>query len=86
VIRPVLASFTVLAFLTAWNQYTWPRAIVNEGRSETLQIGLKALTTNPETGNVGVAAALLAALPVLLLLLFFQRHLIRGLTAGAVKG
>jgi len=35
---------------------------------------------------VGVAAALLAALPVLVVLILFQRHIVRGLTAGAVKG
>jgi sn-glycerol 3-phosphate transport system permease protein len=87
VTRPIIASFAVISFLSAWNQYTWPRAVVDEGRSETLQIGLKALTTTSiETSNIGFAAALLAALPVLALLVFLQRHLVRGLTAGAVKG
>jgi ABC-type glycerol-3-phosphate transport system permease component len=33
-----------------------------------------------------LAAAIIAALPLLVLLIFLQRHLIRGLTAGAVKG
>jgi len=35
---------------------------------------------------VGFGAAVLAALPLLVLLIFFQRQLVRGLTAGAVKG
>jgi sn-glycerol 3-phosphate transport system permease protein len=87
VTRPVIASFLVLAFLAAWNQYLWPRSVVTEGRWDTIQIGLKDLTAaNVEKSNIGPAAALLAALPVLLLLIFLQRHLIRGLTAGAVKG
>lgn len=85
--RPVIASFTVIAFLSAWNQYTWPRAVVTEGDWETIQIGLKSLSAaTVEQGNIGLAAALIAALPVLALLVFLQRHLIRGLTAGAVKG
>jgi sn-glycerol 3-phosphate transport system permease protein len=85
--RPVIASFTVIAFLSAWNQYTWPRAVVTEGRWETMQIGLKSLSAaTVEQGNIGLAAAIIAALPVLALLIFLQRHLIRGLTAGAVKG
>ena len=87
VTRPVIAAFTVLAFLGAWNSYLWPRAITDDAEWNTVQIGLRAATNaNPDSLNVGVAAALIAALPVLLILAFFQRHIVRGLTAGAVKG
>jgi sn-glycerol 3-phosphate transport system permease protein len=87
VTRPIIASFAVIAFLGAWNQYTWPRAVVTEGKFETIQIGLRSLTAmSPETSNYGYAGAIIAALPVVILLIAFQRHLIRGLTAGAVKG
>ena len=87
VTRPVIASFTVIALLAAWNQYLWPRAIVTESDWETIQIALRSLlTSTPQEANVGVAGAVLAAVPVLLLLIFLQKHIIRGLTAGAVKG
>lgn len=87
VTRPVIASFAVIAFLSAWNQYTWPRAVVTEGRWETMQIGLKSLAAaTVEQSNLALAAALIASIPVLALLIFLQKHLIRGLTAGAVKG
>ncbi len=87
VTRPIVASFAVVSFLAAWNQYTWPRAVVSEGRWETIQIGLRSLSAaTVDRGNIALAAALIAALPVLALLVFLQRHLIRGLTAGAVKG
>jgi sn-glycerol 3-phosphate transport system permease protein len=87
VTRPVIASFAVISFLSAWNQYTWPRAVITESRWETVQIGLKSLAAaKVEQNNIGFAAAIIAALPVLMLLIFLQRQLIRGLTAGAVKG
>ena len=87
VTRPVIASFAVISFLSAWNQYTWPRAVVTQGRWETIQIGLKSLSAaRVEESNIGLAAAILAALPILALLILLQRQLIRGLTAGAVKG
>lgn len=87
VTRPIVASFGVIAFLGAWNQYTWPRAIVTEERWETVQIGLRSLSARTvDESNIGLAAALIAALPVLALLILLQRHLVRGLTAGAVKG
>lgn len=87
VTRPVIASFAVIAFLGAWNQYTWPRAVITESRWETIQIGLKSVSSSTvDQSNVGFAAAIIAALPVLALLILLQRQLIRGLTAGAVKG
>jgi sn-glycerol 3-phosphate transport system permease protein len=76
-----------VSFLTAWNQYTWPRAVTTQSNWETVQIGLRSLAAaTVDKGNIALAAALIAALPVLALLVFLQRHLIRGLTAGAVKG
>lgn len=85
--RPVVASFGVIALLAAWNQYLWPRAVVTVSEWETVQIGLKSVAaSNVEESNIGFAAAIIAAVPVLLLLIFLQRQLIRGLTAGAVKG
>ena len=85
--RPVIGSFAVIAFLSAWNQYTWPRAVVDETEWNTIQIALRQVATSTvEESNIGFAAAIIAALPILALLILLQRQLIRGLTAGAVKG
>jgi sn-glycerol 3-phosphate transport system permease protein len=85
--RPIIASFTLIAFLSAWNQYLWPRAVTTEADWATVQIALQQVAAqNIDETNIGFAAAIIAAVPILLLLIVFQRHLIRGLTAGAVKG
>jgi sn-glycerol 3-phosphate transport system permease protein len=87
VTRPIIASFTVISFLSAWNQYLWPRSIITREAWDTIQIALpKFASENINQLNLGFAAAIIAALPILAILIFFQRHLIRGLTAGAVKG
>ena len=87
VTRPIIASFTVISFLSAWNQYLWPRSIVTREAWDTIQIALpKFASENINQLNLGFAAAIIAALPILVILILFQRHLIRGLTAGAVKG
>ncbi|MFN8051972.1 MAG: carbohydrate ABC transporter permease [Acidimicrobiales bacterium] len=86
VTRPIVASFVVISFLGAYNQYVWPRFAVKRSDYQTIQIALRGfLTENPNQLNWGFAAALIAAVPVLLLLLAFQKQLVRGLTAGAVK-
>jgi sn-glycerol 3-phosphate transport system permease protein len=84
--RPVIASFTVIAALSAWNQYLWPRAVIEDNRFGTIQTQLRlSASENLANGNEAIAAALVAALPVVLLLVAFQKQIIRGLTAGAVK-
>jgi sn-glycerol 3-phosphate transport system permease protein len=85
--RPAIAALTVFAFLAAWNQYLWPLLVTEDDRLRTVQIGLKQLrSTQLDDINVTFAGVIIAALPLLILLLFFQKQLVRGLTAGAVKG
>ncbi|MCU1358468.1 MAG: ABC-type sugar transport system, permease component [Acidimicrobiales bacterium] len=84
--RPVVASFTVISALQAWNQYLWPRSIIQDESVNTLQIQLRTLISNNiAKSNLTVAGALVAAVPVAFVLVAFQRQIIRGLTAGAVK-
>jgi sn-glycerol 3-phosphate transport system permease protein len=85
--RPAVAALTVFAFLAAWNQYLWPLLITKDDRLRTVQIGLKQLrSVSIDQVNVTFAGAIIAVIPLVILLLFFQKHLVRGLTAGAVKG
>lgn len=85
--RPVIASFTVISFLGAYNQYLWPRAVTNDVESwGTVQLALRSLTSRVEESNIPAAGAIIAAVPIVILLILFQRQIVRGLTAGAVKG
>jgi sn-glycerol 3-phosphate transport system permease protein len=85
--RPAVAALSVFAFLSAWNQYLWPLLITKDDRLRTVQIGLKQLrSVSISQVNVTFAGAIIAVIPLVILLLFFQKHLVRGLTAGAVKG
>jgi len=53
----------------------------------TVQIGLAALRGREvDTFNITMAATIISALPILIMLVLFQRQLVRGLTAGALKG
>lgn len=85
--RPAIGALAVFGFLAAWNQYLWPLLVTEDDRYRTVQIGLKQLrSTQLDDVNVTFAGVIIAALPLVILLLFFQKQLVRGLTAGAVKG
>jgi sn-glycerol 3-phosphate transport system permease protein len=85
--RPSLAALAVFSFLGAWNQYLWP--LVATGGTNplyTIQIGLKQLLgTQVSQIPVSLAGAVIAFVPLVILLLVFQKQLVRSLTAGAVK-
>lgn len=85
--RPSIAALSLFSFFGAFNQYLWPLIVTKDERLRTVQIGLRYLrATQVDQINVTFAGTILAALPLFILLLLFQKHLVRGLTAGAVKG
>ncbi len=83
--RPTIAALGLFSFFDAWNQYLWPLVVTDKTR--TVQVGLRQLSrVSLDQINVTFAGTVLAAVPLLILLLVFQKQLVRGLTAGAVKG
>jgi len=86
-VRSTVAALTLFSFLLAWNQYLWPLMVTNRDDRRTVQIGLEQLsgTVGPNI-NVIMTATLIAALPILVLLVVFERQIVAGLTAGSVKG
>jgi len=85
--RPTLGALGLFTFLGTWNQYLWPSTIITDDNHRTIQIGLERLKTGDiDKLNLVTAGTMIAALPIFVVLISFQRQLVRGLTAGAVKG
>ena len=85
--RAAIGALAVFSFLMAWNQYLWPLLITNDDNYRTVQIGLKSLVSSRiDEFNLIMAGTVIAAAPILALLVLFQKQLIRGLTSGAIKG
>lgn len=86
--RPVLATLILLTVVQRWNDYLWPLIITNTAEMRTLAVGI-ALLFAKETGTqwgMVMAGTLYVVVPVLILFLFVQRHIVAGIAAGAVKG
>lgn len=86
--RPILATTTLLAFVTVVNEFILATIFLTDNSVKTLSVGLFGLISGDRSNNLGVfaAGALLTALPVVLLFQYLQRSIIGGLTSGAVKG
>ena len=85
--RPALGTLAVYSFLQTYNQYLWPLLITNDQTMRTVQIGIALLQDEERfMFNTVMAGVVFVLLPTFILFIFSNRQLIRGLTAGAVKG
>jgi multiple sugar transport system permease protein len=85
-LRPVLATLAVFAFLGSWNDFMWPLIVLTDGERHTLPVALAALSReHVQDAELMMAGAVITVLPVLALFLLLQRHYLQGLTLGGVK-
>lgn len=85
--RPALGTLAVYAFLQTYNQYLWPLLITNNELMRTVQIGIALLQDEERfMYNTVMAGVTIILIPTALLFILGNRQLIRGLTAGGLKG
>jgi multiple sugar transport system permease protein len=85
-VRPGIAAAALLAFIFAWNNYVFP-LILTGSDNQTITVAISKYLGGGGQAyyNLTAAAAIIGALPPLLLALTIQRYLVRGLSFGAVK-
>jgi trehalose/maltose transport system permease protein len=86
---PALATTGLLAFIAAWNEFLFALTFTLSGEMRTVPVAI-ALISGASAyelpwGNI-MAASVIVTVPLLVLVLIFQRQIVSGLTAGAVKG
>ena len=85
-VRPALATVVIFNFLTMWNEFAFALTLINDSRMYTLPLALRAFADEAGMDLGRTAAGLcVAVLPVLLIYALAQRHIIGGLTSGAMK-
>lgn len=83
---PAMATLGLYTFLATWNQFYWPLLVTDSSQWRTTQIGITIFhSSEVQVLNVQMAATLIILLPTLIPLIFGQRQLVRGLTAGILK-
>lgn len=84
---PGLAATAIYAFIMGWNEYVFALVLTQSEEVRTVAVGIGHLVGQYRIlWNDLMAASIYALAPMLLIFGFLQRHLITGLTAGAVKG
>lgn len=85
--RPAVLTMTVLIFMWTWNEFLLALVMVSDEGLRTAPLGLAFFQGRNTTDFALLAAgAVIVATPVVLVYVFLQRHFIRGMLSGAVKG
>jgi raffinose/stachyose/melibiose transport system permease protein len=85
--RPAVLTMTVLLFMWTWNEFLLALVMVSDENLRTAPLGLSFFQgRNTSDLSLMAAASVIVAAPVVIVYIFLQRHFIRGMLAGAVKG
>jgi multiple sugar transport system permease protein len=85
--RSVLAAVSIFVFIGAWNNFLWPFIVTNDPHLMTMPVGLATVKNAfGVTFAADMAGATIAALPLLVVFILFQRHIIRGVATTGLGG
>jgi multiple sugar transport system permease protein len=85
--RPILAAVAIFVFVTAWNNFLWPFLVINDSSLMTLPVGLQTVKSAYGVQYAqNMASAILAALPLIIVFLFFQRQIVKGFATTGFGG
>ncbi len=83
---PILAVLSIFSFMWRWNDFLWPKLVINSKEFYTIQLALATYAGEYSVDwNSLLSMSVISMLPVLAVFLLFQKHIIGGLSAGGVK-
>ncbi|KAF2956133.1 carbohydrate ABC transporter permease [Marinitoga sp. 38H-ov] len=85
--KPAIAVMSINTFITSWNDLFYPLVMTTSKDMRTVQVGLALFQKfNQVEWPILMAASSIIGIPVIIAFLIFQKHIISGITQGAVKG
>ncbi len=85
--RPVLGVVSIFAIVGMWKDFLWPLLVLQDPQVQTLSVALSRLSSTSQVPpTVMMAGLVIASVPMIAIFLVFQRSIIGGLSAGAMKG
>ncbi|WTB92633.1 carbohydrate ABC transporter permease [Streptomyces cellulosae] len=85
--RPMLAAVSIFVFIGAWNNFLWPFVSTSDPALMTLPVGITAVKDAYGVNYAQtMASSVLAALPLVLVFVFFQRHIVKSVATTGLGG
>lgn len=85
--KPVMTTVFISSFVSTWNMYLWPMIITTRNEMRTVQVGITMLNFSEEAAyGATMAGAVIVLIPSIIIFIISQKQIVKGMTAGAVKG
>ena len=85
--KPIISVLCIFSFMWRWNDYLWPKLVINSKTKYTLQLALANFSGEYSVDwSSLLAMSVISMIPVLVVFLTLQKYIIGGMTAGGVKG
>lgn len=85
--KPVISVLTIFSFMWRWNDYLWPKLVINSKTKYTIQLALANFSGEYSVDwNSLLAMSVISMIPVIIVFVALQKYIIGGMTAGGVKG
>ena len=87
IVKPGIGALAIFTFINSWNDYFLQLIMLGSGSNYTISLGIATLQSETSIDlGILMAGAALAALPIIIVFLIFQKYFTKGITMGAVKG
>ena len=85
--KPVMTTVFISSFVSTWTMYLWPMIITTRNEMRTVQVGITMLNFSEEAAyGATMAGAVIVLIPSIIIFIISQKQIVKGMTAGAVKG
>ncbi|SOD64199.1 carbohydrate ABC transporter membrane protein 2, CUT1 family [Streptomyces zhaozhouensis] len=83
--RPIIAVVSILSITALWRDFLWPMVVLPDPAKQPITVYFQRIADTTSL-NMLIAGMVLASIPLVVVFLVFQRHILAGLTAGSLKG
>ncbi|WP_282940981.1 carbohydrate ABC transporter permease [Paenibacillus sp. RC67] len=87
-VRPALATLSILTFLSSWNAFIWPLIVTQSPEHLTIPVGISFFSSEQKDSSgwaLIMTGATVSVLPLIIVFLLFQKHIIRGIALTGLK-
>lgn len=86
-IKPVVATLAIITFMGCYNDYLWPLLVTNSAEMRTITTGIAIVNQGAFATQYGklMAMTVLATIPVIIVFIFGQKHIVKGITQSGIK-
>ena len=85
--KPIMSTLAILQVIANWNAYLWPLVVIRDDKKQMISVGVAMFNANQNATYYGprMAVAVLSAIPLVILYLILQKHIVASIAVSGIK-